>query len=143
MSEIPLNLETANASIDELFAPFVKGLKPTIEAIGDGNVVIRMPYDDGLCRVGGIICGQALMSLIDTCMVYVCFSGLGRFAEVTTVTQSTNFMRPVIARDVIATGRAVKAGRTLVFGEVVLTVDGDERPVCSGSSTYAVLPDRK
>ena len=70
---------------------------------------MRLPYSDELCRVGGIVCGQAMMALADTCMVYVCYIGLKRFAEVTTVSQNTSFMRPAANADIIATGRPVSA----------------------------------
>lgn len=101
-----------------------------------------MPFHQDLCRVGGIVCGQSQMSLIDTCMVFVCYAGLGRFCDVATVSQNTSFMRPAIGSDIIATGRVIKAGRSLVFGEVSLSMDHDERIVTVGSSTYAVLPSR-
>lgn len=142
MPDLPLDIDSANRRLQQIFAPFVLGLKPTVEQFDADGVTLRMPYDDSLCRVGGIICGQALMTLIDTCMVFVCYQGLGRIAEVTTVSQNTSFMRPAINDDVIARGRVIKAGRMLVFGEVTLTMAGDERPVCVGTSTYAVLPDR-
>lgn len=142
MTEKLVTLESANQRLGEIFAPFIQSLNLKIEQLDHKQVIMRMPYDDSLCRVGGIICGQSLMSLIDTCMVFVCYAGLGRYAEVTTVSQNTSFMRPAIGRDVIAHGRVVKAGRMLVFGEVTLSLDGDERPVCAGTSTYAVLPDR-
>ena len=142
MSESPFDLDLANARIENLFAPVVQGLNPRIDRIAEDEVVMRLPYSDDLCRIGGIVCGQAMMTLIDTCMVYVCYIGLKRFAEVTTVTQTTNFMRPAVQADLIARGRPVKAGRTLVFGEVTVYVDGDDRPVCNATSTYAVLPDR-
>jgi acyl-coenzyme A thioesterase PaaI-like protein len=79
------------------------------------------------------------MALIDTCMVFVAYAGLGRYAKITTVSQETRFMRPVIGKDVIATGVVSKAGKSLLFGQVTLTMDGDERPVCDGISTYAIL----
>ena len=139
MSDKQLTLESCNARLEGIFAPFIQTLNLKIESIDDQQVVMRMPFDENLCRVGGIVCGQSLMSLIDTCMVFVCYAGIGGFAEVTTVSQNSSFMRPVIGVDVIARGRVVKAGRNLIFGEVSLTMEGDERVVCQGTSTYAVL----
>ena len=142
MSEnhVPLNVPTANQRLGEVFAPFVQSLNLRIESIGDGGVVMRLPYSDDLCRSGQIVCGQALMAMIDTCMVFVCYVGQGAYVNCTTVSQNTSFMRPVIGQDVIATGTVIKSGRQLVFGEVSLRAEGDERVVCSGTSTYMIIP---
>ena len=146
MSEIPshlkaVNLTTANERLAEVFAPWVRKLNISVEAIGDGMVVVRMPYCDDLCRSHRIVCGQAMMALIDTCMVFVCYVGQGEYRNCTTVSQNTSFMRPVVGQDILATGRVLKSGRSLVFGEVTLRTEGDDRIVCAGTSTYMVLPD--
>ena len=89
--------------------------------------------------MGEIICGQALMSVIDTCLVYICYAGLDKICDVTTVGQNTSFTRSAIGKYVIAIGKVIKAGRTQVFGEVSLYVDGDSRVICSGTSTSDLL----
>jgi len=136
-----VNLVSANKRLREVFAPWLQQLQLSIEAIGDGRVVMRMPYSDELCRSHQIVCGQAMMALIDTCMVFVCYVGQGRYSNCTTVSQSTSFMRPVMGKDIVATGRVLKSGRSLVFGEVTLHAQGDDRVVCAGTSTYMVLPE--
>jgi len=137
----PISTETANACLREVFAPWIQELALVIEGIDDRGVIMRLPYSDDLCRSHSIVCGQALMALIDTCMVFVCYAGQGRFVNCTTVSQNTSFMRPVIGQDVIATGRVLRAGRQLVFGEVSLHTTDDAKLVCSGTSTYMVLPE--
>lgn len=139
MNDTELTIETANKRLKEIFAPFIQSLNLHIEQLDHDKVVMRMPCDENIVRTGDIICGQALMALIDTCMVFVAYSGIGRFADLTTVSQETRFMRPAIGKDVIATGSVTKAGKTLLFGQVTLTMDGDNRPVCDGTSTYAIL----
>ena len=135
----PVNVDTANARLKEVFAPHVQSLDLSVESIDREGAVLRMPYSDDLCRTGQIICGQALMTLIDTCMVFVCYGGLDAYSDVTTVSQNTSFLRPAIGGDVIATGRVVKLGRTLIFGEVSLAVEGNPKVVCTGTSTYAII----
>jgi uncharacterized protein (TIGR00369 family) len=137
----PVNVDSANQRLADVFAPWVQQLKLSIEVVEEDRVVIRMPYADDLCRSHQMICGQAMMTLIDTCMVFVCYVGQGKYSNCTTVSQNTSFMRPVMGRDILATGRVVKSGRSLVFGEVTLRAEGDERPVCVGTSTYMMLPD--
>jgi uncharacterized protein (TIGR00369 family) len=82
-----------------------------------------------------------MMALIDTCMVFVCYVGQGKYSNCTTVSQNTSFMRPAMGKDILATGRVLKSGRSLVYGEVTLRSEGDDRIVCAGTSTYMMLPD--
>jgi len=138
-----INVDTANKKLTEVFAPWIQQLNIKVISIGDGEVTLQMPYSDKLCRSHGLICGQALMSLIDTCMVFVCYLGMGKYSDCATVSQHTTFMHPAIDTDIIATGKLVKSGRTLIFGEVTLNAVNDPRPICNGTLTYAVIPDRK
>jgi len=139
-AETPITVSSANQRLGEVFAPWILELNLQITSIDRTGVDMLLPYDDRICRDGGMICGQALMSLIDTCMVFVCYAGLNQFRNCATVTQNTSFLRPAINTDVVARGRVVKAGRTLVFGDVALYPGGDyTRPLCSGNLTYAVL----
>ncbi|MEM7256947.1 MAG: PaaI family thioesterase [Pseudomonadota bacterium] len=134
-----ISLHSAQQHYTKIFAPWIQDLNITIDHIDNENVVMTLPYDDKLCRVGGIICGQALMALIDTCMVYVCFIGHKKFIDCATVNQNTSFLRPAINTPVTATGRVVKSGRTLVFGEVLLQ-DQNAKSICNATLTYAVMP---
>lgn len=136
-----LTVAGANERLAEVFAPWIQDLGLSVEAIEPDRAVLRLPYSDTLCRSHQMVCGQALMALIDTCMVFTVYAAQGRFVNCTTVDQGTSFMRPVIGQDVIATGRVLKSGRQLVFGEVELATAGDGRLVCKGSSTYMVLPE--
>ena len=139
MKDSPITVDAARNHYPTIFAPWIQDLNITIEKFGEGEVVMKMPYDDRLCRIGGIVCGQSLMALIDTCMVYVCFMGHNKFINCATVNQNSSFLRPAINTDIIATGKVIKSGRTLVFGEVLLQ-DNEGKSVCSAALTYAVLP---
>ncbi len=135
-----VSLAAAREHYKKIFAPWIQSLDINIEQIDSEKVIMRMPYNDNLCRVGGILCGQSLMALIDTCMVYVCFIGYGKFINCATVNQNTSFLRPAKNTAVIATGRVVKSGRSLVFGEVLLQ-DENKRSICNATLTYAVIPE--
>lgn len=136
------SLEEANGAFLERFAPWVRDLDFTITAVHEDGVEMRLPPSDRLCRIGGTLSGQAIMALADTCMVYSVAAALGGFREMATASQNTSFFRPVIDRDLIATGRILKSGRLLVFGEVTMQADGDPRPVAHVTSTYALPPQR-
>lgn len=140
---MPLSVQRANELLDELFAPWVRDLGLSVESVGEGSVVLRMRYDDRLTRIGGTICGQALMALADTTMVFVVSSAIGEFRPMTTINQSTNFMRPIAKSDVIADGRILRLGRTMAFGEVYLRAAADPAPAAHVSSAYALVGSRK
>ena len=121
------------------FAAWVRDLALSVESVGEGRAVLRMPYSDRLVRVGGTVCGQALMSAADTAMVIALSASFGEFKPVTTVSQNVSFMRPVTGKDVLAEARVIWLGRTLAFGEILLTADGDDRPAAHATTTYAIL----
>lgn len=139
MNDKTITLDSAREYYPTIFAPWIQDLNISIEQISDEEVTMKLPYNDRFCRIGGIVCGQSLMALIDTCMVYVCFIGHNKFINCATVNQNTSFLRPAIDTDIIATGKLVKSGRTLVFGEVLLE-DKNAKSICHATLTYAVLP---
>jgi acyl-coenzyme A thioesterase PaaI-like protein len=74
-------------------------------------------------------------------MVLAICEKLGRFATLATISQTTNFMRAAVKRDVVGVAKVMKVGRTTAFGEVELFVDGSDEPIAQVISSFAVLPD--
>ena len=130
----------AAAILAENFAPWIQDLGLRIDHMGDQSARLRLPMNDRLSREGGTVCGQAMMALADTAMVFAISAALGDYAPMTTVSQNLSFMRPVTDADVIAEARVLKLGRNLVFGEVTLSADGGGEPVAHATTTYALLP---
>src|SRR5690606_41877644 len=77
--------EAAQAYFDAGFNSWIKALKLTIEDIRPGFVRMRMPVTDAVRRSGGMVCGQAIMALADTAMVFATASTAGRFIPMTSV----------------------------------------------------------
>ena len=148
------DIEEARRVLGDVFAPWVQDLNLSIERIDHAppqeatsdwqpGAVLRMPFSERLCRHGGIICGQALMSLADTAMVFAVSGAVGAYIPMTTVDQSIHFLRPAANADVLAEARVVRAGKTMAFGSVTLKVAGDERPVAMAQTAYALMRDAK
>jgi acyl-coenzyme A thioesterase PaaI-like protein len=57
----------------------------------------------------------------------------------TTVDQTTHFMRPAVNCDVLADARIVRMGRSMAFGQVMLTGAADRKPLAMVSSAYALI----
>jgi len=145
------NIDEARRVLGDVFAPWVRDLGLSVESIdhlpppGAANdwepgAVLRMAFSERLCRHGGVVCGQALMALADTAMVIAILAANRGYRPMTTVDQTTHFMRPVASSDVLADARVVRLGRTMSFGRVTLSSASDGKPVAMVSSAFAMLP---
>jgi uncharacterized protein (TIGR00369 family) len=140
----------ARRVLGDVFAPWVQDLglsvgsiecvaPPGAAAEWAPGAILRMPFSDRLCRHGGIVCGQALMALADTAMVIAILCANRGYRPMTTVDQTTHFMRAVTSSDVLADARVVRLGRTMSFGRVTLSSAADNKPVAMVSSAFAML----
>lgn len=120
------------------FAPWVQELGLRVINCDETSALLLLPFDTSLVRVGGTICGQALMSAADTAMVIAISSALGGFRPMATVSQNVSFMRPMSGADVQIVARVLKPGKTLVFGEIEMRLAGDERIAAHATTTYAL-----
>jgi len=140
----------ARRVLGDVFAPWVQELGLSIDTVEceppagatadwQPGAVLRMAFSERLCRHGGIICGQALMALADTSMVIAILAANRGYRPMTTVDQTTHFMRAATQTDVLADARVVRLGRTMSFGRVTLSGAADNKPVAMVSSAFAML----
>lgn len=134
-----LSLADAQAILAENFPPWIRELNLRFESIEPGRVVLRLPNNPKLARLGGILCGQAVMAVADTAMVFAVSSALRRFTDMATVNQTTSFFRAVADIDVLCETRILRLGRSLAFGEAVFRSTEREDPFAQASLTYAIL----
>jgi uncharacterized protein (TIGR00369 family) len=144
------DIEEARRVLVNVFAPWVQELGLSIEAVETDpppnatadwqpGALLRMAFSERLCRQGGVVCGQALMALADTAMVIAIQAAIRGFRPMTTVDQTTHFMRAAGSCDVLADARVVRLGRTMSFGRVTLFNAADNKPVAMVSSAFAML----
>jgi uncharacterized protein (TIGR00369 family) len=148
--EAEFGLADARRILGEVFAPWVQDLNLSVESIDhqpppdapdwQPGALLRMPFSERLCRNGGVVCGQALMAFADTAMVIANLAANRGYRPMTTVDQTTHFMRAVSASDVLADARVVRLGRTMSFGRVTLLSASDNKQVAMVSSAFAMLP---
>ena len=137
----------ARRILDDVFAPWIKDLALQIESVTDAadasepypTARLRMPFSERLCRDNGVVCGQALMAFADTAMVIAVVAANNGYRPMTTVDQTTHFMRAVASSDVLADAQVVRLGRTMSFGRVTLSGALDGKPVAMVSSAFAML----
>jgi len=145
----PFGIAEARRVLDDVFAPWIKDLDLSVEAFDfeppadirdwQPGAILRMPFSEKLCRNGGMVCGQALMAFADTAMVIANLAANRIYRPMTTVDQTTHFMRAVMSSDVLADARVVRLGRTMSFGRVTLLGAADNKPVAMVSSAFAML----
>lgn len=134
-----LTTDTLQACLSDWFAPWVQALDLRVESFRTDEVVLRLPRNEQLARIGGMVCGQALMAAADTAMVLAIVTRLGTRQPMTTVQQNSSFLKPLSNQDALVTARVVRAGKSLVFGEIDIAGAGDGKSVCRASTTYALL----
>ena len=140
----------ARRVLAEVFAPWVLDLNLSIEQFDTAQppggsadwqpgAILRLPFSQRLCRNDGVVSGQALMAFADTAMVIANVAANRGFRPMTTVDQTTHFMRAATGSDVLADARVVRLGRTMSFGRVTLISATDNKPVAMVSSAFAML----
>ena len=147
--EVLFSLKTAGRLMTKIFPQWVQDLALLVESVEtvrppgalpdwQPGAIVRLPYSRKLCRDGAAVCTQALMALADTAMVLACSAAWNGYRPMTSIDQTTHFLRPVNF-DVIADARAVRLGRNASFGRVMLLNAADGRPVGMVASAYGLL----
>lgn len=134
-----MNTEILQNALSEYFAPWVQALGLQVTDFSRDSVVLRLPQNQQLSRVGGMLCGQAMMAAADSAMVLALINHFGEFRPCTTVQLSTSFLKPLSGQDALIEARIVRAGKALAFGEIDIRGAQDGKSVCRTSTTYALL----
>ncbi len=139
MTNKKFTIDVAEEILQANFAPWILDLSIHFVSIDEGQVVLQVPVSEKLNRQGGTVCGQAIMAVADTAIVFAISSALDNFSPMTTVSQSTSFLRAAADKDLVAHASIIKLGRTIVYGEVNIYTDAPEKPVAHITSTYMLL----
>jgi uncharacterized protein (TIGR00369 family) len=127
------------SALADLFAPWVQALGLKVESLDAESVTLRLPQDPQLSRVGGMLCGQAMMAAADTAMVLALINRFGEFKPCTTVQMNTTFLKPLSNQDALVQARVVRTGKSLAFGEIDIRGANDGKSASRASVTYALL----
>ena len=147
--EPTFGLQAAGRLMIKVFPTWVQDLALLVESVEGARppgatsdwqpgAVVRLPFSKKICAEGAAVCSQALMALADTAMVIACSAAWNGYRPMSTIDQTTHFLRPVNF-DVIADARVVRIGRNTSFGRVMLLNAADKRPVGMVASAYSML----
>lgn len=134
-----MNIETLQAALADLFAPWVQALNLRVESFEPGRVTLRLPQSDQLVRVGNMLSGQAMMAAADTAMVLALISHFDAFRPCTTVQMNSSFLKPLSNQDALVEARLLRCGKALAFGEIDIRGANDGKSACRATTTYALL----
>ena len=134
-----MEIQTLQTALGEYFAPWVQALALKVESFDADSVTARLPQSGELSRVGGMLCGQAMMAAADTAMVLALINHFGEFKPCTTVQMNTSFLKPLSGQDALVQARVLRAGKSLAFGEIDICGANDGKSVCRATVTYALL----
>ena len=139
MANATFTIDDANALLAANFAPWVRATGLTVEAVSSDSLMMRIPFSDQLCRVGGIMSGQTLITGADTAMVLATAAAMGANRKlVATVDLTINYMRPVTKADAVLVAKVIRLGRTLAFCTTDIKEVGSDKPSAFATGTFAV-----
>ena len=134
-------IDALQDALETKVAPIVREIGLRVMGATEGEVTLTMPVVPHVVHEGGVLCGQAIMAAMDAAMVLaVMAQGGGAYRPMTTVQLQTSFLRGVSkdAGQVTLVARVLRAGKSLVFGEIKLaTMDG--KLAAHATTTYALL----
>ena len=119
--------------------PLAIALGMHIRSAGEGRVCASFQVGAPFTQGNGFVQGGIISAMLDFGMVFAAFSQVAAGSSVTTVSQTTNFFRPVRMGEVIVEAELEKAGRTLIGARAVLR-DMAGVLLASASAPIAVIP---
>ena len=118
-----------------LFAPWVKELGLRDFAVLPGQVVATLPQSKKLQFVSGAVCGQVIMSAVDT-VASLAMATTDRPPK-GTVYQHTHFLRPAVSEDMKVQATVLRFGKTSAFAETKVTFLGSGELVAHATLEFA------
>lgn len=108
-------------------------------AAENGKASLRLPANPQLLRPGETVSGPALMGLADMAIWAALLStSQGRNNSVTS-SMNVNFLAPAGAGPVVAEARVVKAGKRMVYGDILIFAEGSDKPCVHVTTHWVVI----
>ncbi|MCL4342726.1 MAG: PaaI family thioesterase [Candidatus Thermoplasmatota archaeon] len=113
------------SEINELLAndKFIRPMEMKVVSRTEEEIVIEMPFSDGVKRFGDIMNGGAIMTLADVAGGFSLLFDEDVVNQVT-INMSTNFIRPISRGPITARGKKLRSGKIIGYSEVTI-YDGD------------------
>lgn len=122
--------------------PMMKMMGATMKMISPGAVTIRLPFHERLTQQNGYLHAGAVTAVLDSACGYAAFTLVPTGSNILSVEFKVNLLLPAKGDAFLATGRVLKAGKTLTICEGELTKlegKGEEKVVAIMTATMMVM----
>ena len=111
--------DNVNDIYEYIFAPWVKAMGLSDIRVGNGRATAILPQSVELQWANGAICGQAIMSAVDTIVSLAIHTGEKQSKG--TASQNTQFLRRAAGGDLRIDAEVLKFGSTIAYAEARVT----------------------
>lgn len=126
----PAYAQRVQASFDR--QGVMKLLGARVSRIAPGECEIQLPYRNDLTQQHGYFHGGIIGTIADCAGGYAAFSLMPEDASVLTVEYKMNLLAPGDGELLVARGRVLKAGRSLVVTQVdAIAIKGGQETLCA------------
>jgi uncharacterized protein (TIGR00369 family) len=103
----------------------------------------RVELDVAGCHLQpfGIVHGGVIATLVDTATFWAAFGPIAEDAGLVNVDLKLNYLQTVSKGRLIASGRCIRAGRTMSYTEAYIRTE-DDQLIAHGTSTLMMLPGK-
>jgi len=114
----------------------------SLASVAPGTVEIHLAYDGRLTQQNGYLHAGIVTMIVDSACGYAALTLAPPGVNVLTVEYKANFMAPARGETFVATGRVLKAGKTITVcqGEVRAYAGGAATTVAAMLATIMILP---
>lgn len=121
---------------------FMGFLGARLAAVEPGGCDIELPFRPELSQQHGFFHGGVVGTLADNACGYASFTLAPADSSILTVEYKLNLMAPAEGAVLIARGRVIRPGRTLIVARADVSVrrdDGTEKPVATALATLMLM----
>jgi uncharacterized protein (TIGR00369 family) len=122
-------------------SPFPSHLPMRVVEITNDSTRIELEIANCHMQPFGIVHGGVIAALVDTATFWAGFGPIAEDAGLVNVDLKLNYLQTVSSGSLIATGRCIRAGRTMSYTEAYVRT-ADDRLVAHGTSTLMTLPGK-
>lgn len=110
-----------------------------------GEVIIELPFGGHLTQQHGFLHAGAITTIVDTACGYAALTLMPEGAAVLTVEFKINLMKPAAGSMFRATGKVLRAGKTLTITSGVVDALSDDKwsTIAAMQATIMTIVDRK
>lgn len=120
---------------------FMQTLGASVESVGDGTVVLRLPVRDALTQQHGFMHAGAIATLADSACGYAALTKMPPDAAVLSIEFKVNMLAPALGEALVARAEVIRAGRTVMVcrSDVYAVKGSEEKLVAAMQGTMMVV----